>query len=275
MINEICISSVIESQNIDSTFIKLPFYKDNKPFDFEKICWGLTLLSAGSMRFRWNEENLNRDKILSEIAKDKIVIPLELIHSKIVYDVKSKNQTQNKTGDGIITANPKYVPIITVADCVPIYFYEPKSCVFGVVHSGWKGTGIIQNAIELACKNYNLIPKDFLVAIGPHINDCCYKISQDRAEFFLQNYGCNSVINRNNELFLSLTEANLFILEKIGINKNNIVVTTDCTCCEKFSVQDRNVFGSFRREAAFLPNVIDNQTKLKSMTVQGAFVIYK
>ena len=133
--------------------------------------------------------------------------------------------TQNKTGDGIITANPKYVPILTVADCVPIYFYEPKSCVFGVVHSGWKGTGIIQNAIELACKNYNLIPKDFLVAIGPHINDCCYKISQDRAEFFLQNYGCNSVINRNNELFLSLTEANLFILEKIGINKNNIVVT--------------------------------------------------
>ena len=49
MINEICISSVIESQNIDSTFIKLPFYKDNKPFDFDKICWGLTLLSAGSM----------------------------------------------------------------------------------------------------------------------------------------------------------------------------------------------------------------------------------
>jgi YfiH family protein len=212
---------------------------------------------------------------LSEIAKNKIVIPLELIHSKIVYDVKTKNQTQNKTGDGIITANPKYVPIITVADCVPIYFYDCKSQVFGVVHSGWKGTGIIEEALKIAVKKYSCAIEDICVAIGPHIHDCCYVVNEERAAYFVDNFSKECVKKIDIDFFakkellknwnygsgnlysLSLLQANLSVLAKIGINPQNIVVAKNCTCCNE-------IFGSNRRETLSSDN----------FTVQAAFLGY-
>src|SRR5574344_1113640 len=93
-------------------YVEFPFYKNDKPIEspynesFHK--WGMTLLSAGSMRFRWNENNSNRTFLLNEIAAEnnkKDIVPIELIHSRIVYDVKNISDTFEKTGDGIITSN--------------------------------------------------------------------------------------------------------------------------------------------------------------------------
>ena len=36
---------------------------------------------------------------------------------------------------------------------MPLYLYDPVTGVFGIVHSGWKGTGIVVDAIELAKNN--------------------------------------------------------------------------------------------------------------------------
>ena len=52
----------------------------------------------------------------------------------------------------MITKNPSLMPVVTVADCMPLYLYDSVSGVFGVVHSGWKGTGIIGEALNLAKK---------------------------------------------------------------------------------------------------------------------------
>ena len=71
---------------------------------------------------------------------------------------------------------------------------------------------------------------------------------------------------------LDLTKANLFVLKKAGILEENITVATDCTCCSKFS-DGKNVFGSFRRQAAFLPESVSLDEKSRAMTVQAAFVI--
>lgn len=71
---------------------------------------------------------------------------------------------------------------------------------------------------------------------------------------------------------LSLTDANLFAIKKSGILEENITVATDCTCCTKFS-DGSFVFGSFRRQVAFLSENIDEETRKRSMTVQAAFVL--
>ena len=168
----------------------------------------------------------------------------------------TKSIQQNAViGDGIITKEKNFVPVITVADCVPIWFYDPVSKVFGIVHSGWKGTGIIENALLFAEKKYNAKIPDFRVIIGPHIHSCCYKVDQEREKFFNSNFAPDTCENQ----MLSLEKANLFILEKIGIKPENLISIKNCTSCE-------TNFGSFRRETG--ANVE------KPFTVMSCFTFY-
>lgn len=262
-----------------------PFFYKGKPLQKGKR-WGMTFLAASSMRFRWNEQNISRNILLQEILENHgnnndsstkyQVVPLELIHSKTVLKVETSSETHKKQGDGIITANKNLVPVITVADCVPIYLYDPVANCFGVVHSGWKGTGIIINAITSAIENFGSRKENICIAIGPHIQECCYKIEKDRAKYFTENFGEKSISETQNmsakEYKLSLTEANLFLLKKNGIPDENIITATDCTCCSKFT--DKSfIYGSFRRQTQSLPETMSLEEKSKKMTVQAAFVI--
>ena len=238
-------------------------------------CCGMTLRKAGSMRFRWDEVNPSRDKMLSKInsciAENKALIaPLELIHSHIVYDISSPLDTKNKTGDGMITIKPDLMPVVTVADCMPLFLYDRVTGVYGIVHSGWKGTGIAVDAITLAEKNYGSKAEDFSVILGPHINDCCYIVNEERAEFFRTNFTPECVSdyvpkageekikwdNGGGKLYrLSLLKANLYALLKAGVREENISYCVDCTACN-------TVFGSNRRETM----------ESKNFTVQAAFI---
>lgn len=245
---------------------ELNFLENGKILSDSPKCY-LSLLSAGSMRFRWNEKNQNRENFIQKIQNQngKIFVPVELNHTKDVYDVKNPDDTNKKVGDGIITINKNLIPCVTVADCVPIYFFDRKTGVFGIVHSGWKGTGIIENALLLANKNYNSMPSDFSVVIGPHINNCCYIVNEERALYFAKNFGNECVVpletdgicycggrglpitwnNGGGKLYrLSLSNANLFVLKKLGVKDENIFVSKDCTCCNE-------IYGSNRRQTAF------------------------
>lgn len=265
--------------------INFPFYKNNQIVENAPVC-GMTLKSAGSMRFRWNEVNENRDKVLKNISGAATVpVPLELIHSHIVYPVSTATDTFQKQGDGIITQNRSLMPVVTVADCMPIYVYDPGQQVFGVLHSGWKGTGIAAESILLASEKYGSKVEDFCVVLGPHIRDCCYIVNQERAEYFAENFTpeCVSELeeggtcyaggrglpvswnNGSGKLYrLSLEKANLAVLKKAGISSENITVIQECTCCNEF-------LGSNRRETSEAPASAD---KTRCFTVQAAFIKY-
>lgn len=280
----------------DSEFVKVPFFFHGEPV--ASAFWGISLLKAGSMRFRWNEENPNREKIENYIQKispnpcsgscvgekrvcdcKKSVVPVELVHSKIVVEAKTKDDTLGLKADGIVTKNRFLVPCVTVADCVPLFLYDTKTGAFGAFHSGWKGTGIIGGGVRKMAELYGSKPENIAAAIGPHIGNCCYFVDGERAEYFRENFTEDCVEEDSSKMGeklrfkLSLTKANLAVLEKSGILEENIVVSTDCTCCSKFGDEKfgdrKNVFGSFRRQAAFLD--LPNDEKSKSMTVQAAF----
>ena len=252
--------------NANKNVASFDFIENGKIITDAPKCY-LSLLKAGSMRFRWKEKNQNRENFIQTIQNQngKIFVPVELNHTKDVFDVKNADDTNEKVGDGIITTNKNLIPCVTVADCVPIYFFDRKSGVFGIVRSGWKGTGIIEKALLLANKNYNSLPSDFSVVIGPHINECCYIVNEERALYFTKNFGNECVVpleadgscycggrglpitwnNGGGNLYrLSLSKANLFVLKKLGVKDENIFVSKDCTCCDE-------LYGSNRRQTAF------------------------
>ena len=273
---------------------------DGAPVAFPR--WGMTLRAAGSMRFRWHEQNPRRDAQLAALCGTRTPVPLELIHSKTVYDIRAASDTRNKTGDGMITADRALVPVVTVADCMPLFLYDVRTGVFGAFHSGWKGTGIVAEGIALAEARYGVRRDELCVAIGAHIQRCCYVVDEERAEHFVRNFGisCVQALGEYNEkgsrlYALSLLEANLAVLRKAGIRDGNIVAATDCTCCTRvpFGAGERRAlrgthtgaqagaasdaasayypFGSFRREAAFMPPSVAADARSRLMTVQAAF----
>lgn len=261
--------SLLSTDN--KNFATFSFVKNGLPLDSAPKC-GLTLRQAGNMRFRWAEKNDLRNSTLQHIAETREPVPVQLDHTHIVYDIRNSSETLNKIGDGIITINKNLMPVVTVADCVPIYLFDEVTGVFGIVHSGWKGTGIIAEAILLADKNYGAKAKDFCVVIGPHIHDCCYIVDEKRAAYFAENFTPDCIRplepgvkidwnNGNGPLYrLSLLKANLAVLKKAGVQENNISYCEDCTSCNK-------LYGSNRRETK-------ENGRPDAFTVQAAFIRY-
>lgn len=274
--------------DFNNNFITYKFQKNNQDLENSPVC-GMTLRKAGSMRFRWNEKNENRNTFLDGISSHKAV-PVELIHSQTVYTIENFEECLNLKGDGIITTNKNLMPVVTVADCVPLYFFDAKNYVFGIVHSGWKGTGIIQKAFEICAEKHGTNQENFYVIIGPHIHDCCYIVNEQRAEYFKSNFAQSYVRpleaggkcyaggkglaiewdSGGSKLFrLSLLKANLSVLEKIGIPNENIRIINECTCCNEN-------FGSNRRETAIASKALGRKLTAEEaglqFTVQAAFV---
>ncbi len=234
----------------------------------------LSLYGSGSMRFRWDEKNHNRDIFFTNHFSDKKVVPLELIHSKTVLTVDEGNETVGLRADGLITCNPSLIPVLTVADCMPIYLWEKDSGCFGVLHSGWKGTGIVTEALNLAKEKYGAQSNNFHVVIGPHIKSCCYLVDEQRAQYFAEEFtpDCVELIDETSKKYrLSLEKANLFLLEKAGIKRENVSIVGGCTCCT-ITAGGSPIYGSFRRETAHFPPNSDIKEMQKHFTPMAAFM---
>ncbi len=255
-------------------FLKGKFVYGGKPLE-DGPSWAMTTLKNGTMRFRWNEDNSNRRDYFTELfGSSRSVVPVELIHSKIIYDIENSSATLGKQGDGIITCNRNLVPAVTVADCLPAFIYDLKSGCFGALHSGWKGTGIAAEAVKKICTEHDSTPENICIVLGPHIESCCYNITADRAKYFIDNFSPDCVELKNDgsgvEYMLSLEKANLASLHKAGVPQENILSLPKCTCCHKENGEYE--FGSFRRQTSTLPQDMDLEERMKLFTVQAAFV---
>ena len=99
------------------------------------------------------------------------------------------------------------------------------------------------------------------------------RVLQAMIPYFAENFGseCVSFID-GNKYSLSLADANLFLLKKIGIPDGNVFVSKECTCC--FKENGAFKYGSFRRQTSSLPQDLPLEEKQKHFTVQTAFVFY-
>ena len=157
-------------------------------------------------------------------TSEMLAVP-EQIHSADITYIDTPGEYIGT--DGLITDNPEIILIIKVADCVPVYLYEPRSQLIGLVHSGWRGTagGIVPNAVRKMLK-MGADKKEVNVFLGPAIGFCCYEVDGDVADNFNKNTKRKM---ESGKWKVGLHEHICLQLAEIGIPTSKIMVSDICT----------------------------------------------
>lgn len=158
--------------------------------------------------------------------------------------------------DGIITSDKNKVLALLTADCMPVYLVDATNNVFGLVHSGWKGTllSIVPKAIRKMVKKGAKL-ENIKVVIGPSISIKAFEVDSDVAHQFVL-YMNRNLINEASFMFkkgekyhINLSGILKEVLRKEGINvENNLLVSNDCTYLNM--ERDEYKYHSYRRDKA-------------------------
>ncbi len=170
-----------------------------------------------------------------------------LTHSAHVESVSVANpdDVQLKC-DALITDKVGLVLTIGMADCPPLFLYDPIKRVIALVHCGWRplAAGIIKNTIDRMKSGYNVDPADLHAYVGPGICRNCYEVKDDVACKFHTAQSSDSERH-----YISLQAEISFYLKAAGVHVSRMQGSKECTSTEKisFSSEEPKYF-SYRRD---------------------------
>jgi YfiH family protein len=221
-----------------------------------KIVYGITDKRDGNMSAKFDKVGIvykRREKVLKRFGFGlKDIVLLEQKHTANVRIARRKHlgfalksETPFKPADALITKEKNIVLGIFIADCLPVFFYDPKKEIISLAHAGWKGLykGIIQNVIK-KFKNLGSSPQNILIYIGPSIGPCHYNVEEERINLFKEKYPFldkSFYRKAKGKYYLNLWKIAKLFLIKEGLKNRNIEISQICTYCHK------NLF-SYRRE---------------------------
>jgi copper oxidase (laccase) domain-containing protein len=80
--------------------------------------------------------------------------------------------------DALATSVPRLPLVVRVADCGPLFFYDPVQRVIAVAHSGRRGTegNILQATLDCMRETYDTHPENVIVQLGPCIRPPHYEV---------------------------------------------------------------------------------------------------
>jgi hypothetical protein len=179
------------------------------------------------------------ERVRAEIAKvfpQKRFVWLTQEHTRIVLPA---GDASGRSGDGLVTSDPEILLGVTVADCLPVFLWDTATGARSLCHSGWKGTGIVREALSLMKARYGAATETIRAILGPCIHSCCYAVPSERAETFAAEFGSDAAFQRDGDWYIDLVAANKSILLDEGIGA--IQIYDECTCCD-------TRFSSYRRQ---------------------------
>lgn len=209
---------------------------------FAHPAW-LTLRSAGDMRDR-----STRIAALEDMGfRPDHVCMVRQTHSHTVVDaqdlvrVASTAAAEDRVqGDGIVSGPGGPFLAVGVGDCAPLYLADLRTGAYALLHSGWRGTGILRPAIDRLVHDYGSSPRDLVLTIGPCISAEAYVVDEERASEY-RRWGHDAVVYRGDRPYLDMRAANARIAREAGVSAVSVV--NHCT-------YTTSQLGSFRREGA-------------------------
>lgn len=167
----------------------------------------------------------------------------EQVHGNIIA-IASQFAKRYDAVDGLVTNKSGGSLLIRTADCLPVLLFDPSQNLIAAIHAGWKGLhqNILGSAITALC-GLGGTTKHITAVIGPHIGNCCYSVTAERVEQFVQKGLKRKQITRQSGalLYLNLTTIARQQLQEAGISSGQIEAVDVCTHCDER-------FYSYRRD---------------------------
>lgn len=202
----------------------------------------------------------NRDLFSKVIAGDKpLIITMVQMHGNIVkiaggvYGPLDTRWESVGPSDGVITDSEDALLIATIADCVPIFLFDPARRVIGLLHAGWRGTAarIMQVGILRMGEAFGTDPTHLLIYLGPSIARSCYPV---RPEVYRHFEPWVPRTPRPAEGWrVDLGGINAAQAVEMGVSERNVHRSRYCThCSPELFYSHRASQGHSGRMAAFL-----------------------
>lgn len=175
----------------------------------------------------------NKERFLTKLGMQphEIIRP-QLVHGRTVQIVgpHDAGMIVSQT-DGLVTREANCYLSITVADCLPIFLYDPEHGIIGLLHAGWRGLdeGIITEGIRVIHEAGGN-PEAIRAGIGPGIGPCHYEVDQERAARFRERTP-EAIVSNNDSYFLNLPLIASVELQSAGVLPEHVETHPDCTYC--------------------------------------------
>jgi hypothetical protein len=238
---------------------------------FPEVLAVISEKSDGSMKVfpeRQEENRENREKFFAkqEISVDR-VIGADIIHGTRAEIITSQNVSHNGRSsfiryngdssngdnggdndrrvipgtDALVTKEKNLFLSVTVADCLPVFFYDPIAHVIGIAHSGWRGLidGVLNKTLETML-NCGAQTENIFVSFGPSIRDCHFEIQNDILPQFARYE--KYIFSKEGKDFVDLQGIGREQLQNAGVLATHIETSALCTFCE------HEIFFSYRRD---------------------------
>lgn len=228
---------IIRSENF-SRFPQIVFGMSTRNGGISPGRLGLNLsFNVGDDRTRV-VENRRRFFDALHIGLDELAFPMQC-HSA---DVRSITMWGGYEGcDGLVTSEFGVFIAVSVADCVPIFLFDPTTRTVAGIHAGWRGTsgGIVDNVISVMKTGHGVDPADLVAFVGPAAGRCCYEVNGEVASGFLPDFATNL---ESGKWHVDLKGSNVRRLLQAGVAAVNIEMHPGCT------IHEPETYHSHRRD---------------------------
>ena len=173
-------------------------------------------------------ENRRRFFDALHIGLDELAFPMQC-HSATVTPIVTWGGYEKC--DGLATAELGVFIAISVADCVPIFLFDPVTRTAAGVHAGWRGSssGIAINAVSLMGSEFGVKAQDLVAFVGPAAGKCCYEVGLEVADLFKAEFVTEG---SGGKMKIDLGGSTVSALVSAGVSPTNIEQHKGCTIHE-------------------------------------------
>jgi len=201
----------------------------------EPFCMNLSIATNDS------EENVlkNRELFFGELG-----IPQETVNfqKQIHSDISKNIETGGFAGecDATFTAQKDVFLTVSVADCLPVFLFDPKNEVIASIHAGWRGTAenIVSKTISKISEQFGTASEDIIAFMGPGISQEYFEAGEEVGELFRDEVK----IRKGEKFHIDLKKENFDQLIESGVKEENIEISELCT------FKESGLLHSYRRD---------------------------
>jgi len=136
--------------------------------------------------------------------------------------------------DGLVCAEPGLPLLAHSADCLLLFFYNPRFGHIGLAHAGWRGAlaGIGQAMVK-ALHSLGSRPTELFAALSPAIGPCCYQVGAEFPRQVPEHLQQRVLCQKKGNWYFDLPELQCLLLLEAGLRAENILPSPYCTVCHQ------------------------------------------